>query len=133
MRALPGNDGKNFPGWQEGHTLAHHPAVSTTPSPSYLRLFEAFRRRVTANVQKKGHSDLHTHDIDDAVDVALTWKGPDLGSDRPERVATSTWSRRGPAPNTGRGLTPRAKAPGRPGRQTDEEETWPTTRTTATA
>jgi hypothetical protein len=55
-------------------------------------------RRVRSNVRKKGHFALHTHDIDDAVDTALTWKGPDLGSDRRERVATSTWSRRGPAP-----------------------------------
>jgi hypothetical protein len=98
MRALPGNDGKNFPDGKQGHKLAPHPAVSTTSSPSYLGVFEAFCRRVSPDVQKNGHSDLHTHDIDDPVDAALTWKGPDLGSDRPERVATSTWSRRGPAP-----------------------------------
>ncbi len=111
-------------------------------------VFWALRRRVCLNVPEKQHPDRQTHDVDDTAGAALTWKWPELGSDRPERVATSTWSRSGPAPNTDRGLSPRAGTPGgpgplqdlaapgpsgRPGRQHDEEEPWPTTRTTAIA
>jgi hypothetical protein len=52
-------------------------------------VFGGFNRRVAAQQPKKGDSDRHTHVGGESTCGTLTWNRPDLGSDRPYRVATT--------------------------------------------
>src|SRR3954453_1770039 len=106
MRASYPNNRKKLPA-RYGEDRSSFGRLARSSTESAQDLFEGNRRRVTGQLRKKGDFSRHTHVVGDTADVALTWKWPDLGSDR-RAAATSTWSRSGPAPNNGRGLPPQA-------------------------